>query len=262
MRDGLCNNCGMQLIGRYCHACGQQEVEDEWRSLGAIVRHLCDEIVSVDSKSLRSLMALLRPGHLSAEFIAGRRQAYLAPWKLYFLCAALFFLSAPLIAGFTFERHLTHDTGGEFRAMSEERMAVTHMPPAIFAEHFDSHAKTVYTLAPLLSVLAMTLLLRMFYRSRFHRLGPHAVVAVHYVAFFYLVALGTGAIGEVLHPSDWLLLGLAQSVLGVYLFVALRRVYRERAGRTVAKTATLIVLAFAIDIPINLGARLLTVALT
>src|SRR3954468_13632294 len=225
----------MRLLGRYCHACGQQELEDEWRSLGAIVRHLCDEIVSVDSKSVRSIMALLHPGHLSAEFIAGRRQRYLAPWKLYFLCAALFFLSAPAIAGFTFERHLAHDTGGGFRALTDQRMAVTHMPAAIFAEHFDSHAKTVYTLAPLLSALAMTVLLRMFYRSRFDRLGPHAVVAVHYVAFFYLVALGTGAVGEAFHPSNWLLLGLAQSVLGVYLFVALRRVYRERAGRTAAK---------------------------
>jgi len=38
---------------------------------------------------------LLIPGLLTAEFLAGRRQPYLTPFKAYVICAALFFLSAP-----------------------------------------------------------------------------------------------------------------------------------------------------------------------
>jgi hypothetical protein len=260
VRDGLCNNCGARLVGPFCHHCGQKEIDDEWRSAAAIGRHLWDEIVSVDSKTVRTLAALLRPGFLSAEFVAGRRIRYLGPLKVYFLCAALFFLSAPVLAGFTFERMLAREPGGELRALAEARMAATRMPRELFAGRYDSNAKTVYTLTPILSVLVMTVLLRALYAKRCDRFGPHAVFAIHYVAFFYLAALG--ALYETVEPHPLIVLALTQGALAVYLFAAARRVYGESRARTAAKTAALIALAFAIDSPINIAARLLTVALT
>jgi len=260
--DGICNNCGTRLVGPYCHACGQKEVDDEWRSIGAIARQLWSEIASFDFKSARSLGALLRPGFLSAEFIAGRRARYLGPIKVYFLCAAVFFVLAPLVAGFTFEGQIARDPDGRFRAMADARMAATGMPRQLFAEHYNSNAKTVYTLSPILSVLAFTLLLRVVFRRRFDRLGPHVVVAVHYVAFFYLAALATGAVAQALHPNNWLLLAAMQAIMGCYLFGALRRVYRETTGVTLAKAAVLLLLAFVIDSPINIAARTLIIGLT
>ena len=50
-------------------------------------------------KTVCTLRSLLIPGWLTAEYLAGRRQSYLTPFKVYLICAALFFLSAPL-AGF------------------------------------------------------------------------------------------------------------------------------------------------------------------
>ena len=57
-------------------------------------RELADEIATFHErfKTLRTLRRLLIPGFLSAEFLAGRRQPDLSPFKVYVLCAALFFL--------------------------------------------------------------------------------------------------------------------------------------------------------------------------
>jgi hypothetical protein len=182
--------------------------------------------------------------------------------KVYFLCAALFFILAPLMAGFTFDGQIARDTDGRFRATTDARMNATGMPRELFAERYNGNAKTVYTLSPIISLLVLTLLLRAFYRRRFDRLGPHAVVAVHYMAFFYLAALATGSLAEALHSGNWLLLAITQAILAWYLFGALRRVYRETARVTLGKAAALLLLAFATDSPINIGAKALVIALT
>ena len=137
MADGVCNDCGTALAGEYCHKCGQREV-DEWRTIGSIARQFWNELVSLDYKTVRSVAALVRPGHLAAEFIAGRRNRFLSPLKLYFLAAALFFVIAPRVTDFTFERQMALDPDSDFRALVEARMAETRMSRELFAERFNS----------------------------------------------------------------------------------------------------------------------------
>lgn len=57
-------------------------------------------------------------------------------------------------------------------------------------------------------------------------------------------------------------LAIVYSILIPYVFMALKRVYREPAGRTFVKCLVLLVLAFAVDAVVNIAAILLTVALT
>jgi hypothetical protein len=59
------------------------------------------ELAQLDFKTLGSLGGLLRPGYLAAEYLAGRRQRYLSPLKTYLLAAALFFVAAPYVFGFS-----------------------------------------------------------------------------------------------------------------------------------------------------------------
>ena len=228
MADGVCNNCGAVLVGEFCHRCGQREI-DEWQSLGSIARQFWDELVSLDYKSARSIAALFYPGHLAAEFIAGRRSRYLSPLKVYFLAAALFFLIAPRATDFTLERQMALDRDGDFRALVEQRIAETHMSRELFAERFGGRAQTVYTLAPILSVLTVTFLLRLLYGRRFPWLGPHAVFALYYIAFMYVVALFVHGVNNVLEaPNGYVMLAIQYVILVPYMFVALRRVYGSR----------------------------------
>ena len=262
MADGICNDCGAALLGEYCHRCGQREV-DEWKSFGSIARHFWDELVSLDYKTVRSLAALVHPGRLAAEFIAGRRNRFLSPLKLYFLAAALFFVIAPRVTDFTFERQMALDSDGEFRTLVEARMAETRMSRALFAERFNARLQTIYTLTPILGVLSATLVLRMLFGRRYPWLGPHVVFALYYVAFMFGVLLLIHGLNDWLQGANLnLLLGLQFAVAVPYLFVALRRVYGEPPGRTLWKTVTLLALTFLIDAPINVAAMLVSVAWT
>jgi hypothetical protein len=260
--DGICNDCGAALVGEYCHRCGQREI-DEWKSLGSIARHFWDELVSLDYKTVRSVAALLRPGHLASEFISGHRSRYLSPLKLYFLAGALFFIIAPRVSDFTFEGQMALDWNTEFRSTAEARIAETHMSRELFAERFAATVQKIYTLSPIVSVLGLMLILRVAYRRQFPWLGPHAVFALYYMAFLYMVALVVHAANNVFNASSpYILMTVQLPIVATYMFVSLRRVYGEPPGLTIRKTLLILVLAFAVDIPINILAMKLSVALT
>ena len=262
MGDGLCNDCGTPLVGEYCHACGQREI-DEWRSFRSIARHFWNELVNLDYKTVRSVAALLHPGLLASEFISGRRNRYLSPLKLYFLAGALFFVLAPRVTDFTFEGQMALDWNSEFRNTAEARIAETHVSRELFAERFAATVQKIYTLSPILSVLGLMLILRVVYRRQYPWLGPHAVFALYYMAFLYVVALVVHAANNALDASSpYILMAINLPIVATYMFVSLRRVYGEPAGPTSRKTLLILVLAFAVDIPVNILAMKLSVALT
>jgi hypothetical protein len=260
--DGICNNCGATLAGPYCHRCGQKEADTDWRSVGDISRQFWDELVSFDFKTVRTVAGLFRPGHMAAEFIAGRRSRYLSPLKTYLLAAALFFLIAPRVTDFTFQRQMDLDREGTFRTLVETRIAESGVSRDLFAERFGRNLQTVYTLMPILSVLVMTLLLRAFFGRAFHWLGPHMVFALYYVAALYAMALLMHGLNERLQaPHFYLLLALQYAILVPYMYIALKRVYGQGSGHTVGTTIAILALAFFIDIPINIAGVWLSVKL-
>jgi len=85
-----CQNCGTELTGLYCSACGQKST-DVLLSFRKFVSHALGEIVSIDARILHTLRYLfLKPGFLTLEYFAGRRARYIPPIKLYL--SASFFL--------------------------------------------------------------------------------------------------------------------------------------------------------------------------
>lgn len=87
-----CRNCGEPLTGCYCSRCGQRATEVT-ASLRALGRDFADEYLNVDSKILKSILALLlRPGYLTREYLQGRRVRYVRPLRLYLVSSVLFFL--------------------------------------------------------------------------------------------------------------------------------------------------------------------------
>jgi hypothetical protein len=258
-----CANCGAVLCGEYCHVCGQQQANAKWLTAGPFLQHFGNELVSLDFKSVRSLMGLVVPGFLAAEFLSGRRRPYLSPLKMYFLAATIFFLVAPHVSGFRLDALLRQDDDGTLRAMVDERMAATHMAYPLFAERFNLRLKTVYTLSLGVSAIAVALILRLLYRRSAPAMGTHVVFALYYVAFFFFVAIAIGGLNQALGlPGPFVLFAITYGILTPYVFLALERVYAEPSGLTFAKTLALLVFAFIIDSPINIAARLLTIAWT
>ncbi len=79
-------------MGRYCHVCGQENVEPK-ESFWHLVTHVFNDITHFDGKFFTTLKdLLLRPGFLSKEYMVGRRVSYLNPVRMYVFTSAIFFL--------------------------------------------------------------------------------------------------------------------------------------------------------------------------
>jgi len=88
-----CENCGSELHGRWCAQCGQAAI-DYRRSFRHVIVDVLDSFLNWDSKFFATIgWLIVRPWHLTNEFLAGRRVRYLHPLRLYLLASILFFFA-------------------------------------------------------------------------------------------------------------------------------------------------------------------------
>jgi hypothetical protein len=251
----------MALQGDYCHACGQRRFLLDDLSATRLFARFTNELAHLDFKSLHSLAALVRPGYLTSEYLAGRRRRYLSPLKIYFLGATVFFFAAPYV-GFSLEDMTANDPSGGLKTIVDARRAERGLEPGLFAERFDLRIQTVYTVSLSISVIAAALLLRLLYRKHTRLLAPHVVFALHYVSFLYLAAIVLGGLSEWLNWHDpRVTLPITYALLGPFLTLALRRVYQESWPRTVVKCLALLIEGNIVDSLVGLAALYLTLLL-
>lgn len=91
-KEKICLNCGTEVQGKYCHNCGQENVEPK-ETFWHLVTHFFNDITHFDGKIFATLKYLLfKPGFLSKEYMKGRRASYLNPIRMYVFTSAIFFL--------------------------------------------------------------------------------------------------------------------------------------------------------------------------
>ena len=89
-----CLDCGAELHGRYCAACGQR-VTPPYPTMREMLIDAWHEFTVFDSRLLRTGALLVRhPGRLTHEYLAGRRSRYLPPLRLYLIASVAYFLIA------------------------------------------------------------------------------------------------------------------------------------------------------------------------
>jgi uncharacterized protein DUF3667 len=87
-----CLNCAEIVQGRYCQACGQENIEPK-ESFWGLITHFFQDITHFDGKFFSTgRLLLMKPGFLPKEYISGRRARYLHPIRMYVFSSALFFL--------------------------------------------------------------------------------------------------------------------------------------------------------------------------
>lgn len=87
-----CANCGTQLQGKFCHACGQENLELH-ESFGHMMNHAISDYFHFDHQFFHTLKPLFfQPGKLTVEYMAGKRVQYLHPVKMYIFISLVFFL--------------------------------------------------------------------------------------------------------------------------------------------------------------------------
>jgi hypothetical protein len=87
-----CLNCGNMVFGKYCHICGQENIEIHQNFFG-LTRHFIYDIFHFDGKFFDTLRYLLtRPGYIPGQYIKGKRQSFLDPIRMYLFTSAIFFI--------------------------------------------------------------------------------------------------------------------------------------------------------------------------
>jgi hypothetical protein len=211
-----CLNCHAALHGPFCAQCGQEHVEGPM----PVRAYLADGMNTLfewwDDKVPRSLWVLVRrPGLLTREFQAGRRVAWLLPWRLYFLVSVVFFLLVNLLDPVTTASLGVQDMEAQ-RAEAMNR-AIADMLPAL-----------LLGVVPFFTIGVWGL-----HRRRHPYYMQHLAFSFHYLAFVFL-AFSV----PVVVRAAWLW-NVAMLGIYAYLVLALRQAYPQRAGAAAARAAVL-----------------------
>jgi hypothetical protein len=252
-----CPECGELIPERFCTRCGEKRVEARDYSLRHFLAEALNVIANLESPIPRSFFAVLfKPGLLTVEYLAGRRKRYLKPLQLFVLCNVIFFFAQPLTGFNTLTTPLNvHLNGMPYRQTSQrmvreelERRRVTLDDYRI---RFDAVIQNQAKSLVIVMALMFAFVLLLFYRRRY--LVEHLVFATHFYSFFLLLlivqrfvtvpafraAYRSGLMTQD-YNFDFIFTTIFLSVCGVYLYHALRRVYRQGRALTLLKCLALV----------------------
>jgi hypothetical protein len=235
----LCPSCSLDLQGRFCHQCGEKQFHAHDLSVSHFAAHALYEITHFDSKVFGTLRYLfLRPGFLTAEFIAGRRSRYMKPLSLFLLSVALLLFADSIhpLSVYNVQWLMQQDKNKKMDAAWEKLAVKKHQTKEAIIEKVQERIHRVVTAVQFFNVVGMALILWLMYRRRYF--VEHLVMALHFLAFVELCAVLSwpvhSVIGDTGTPSQifsWLKIFLCI----FYLFFAFRRVYQQKVGITVTK---------------------------
>lgn len=91
-KETNCLNCGTNLQGKFCHHCGQENLEIK-ESFGHMMNHAISDYFHFDHQFFHTLKPLIsKPGKLTNEYMAGKRAQYLHPIKMYIFISLVYFV--------------------------------------------------------------------------------------------------------------------------------------------------------------------------
>jgi hypothetical protein len=245
-----CRNCGALRLGHYCVDCGQ-EFEHHAHAARHFLHDLTHELTHFDASFLGTVKPLLlRPGQLTADWIAGRRAGRMRPLQVFMVVNLLFFLVGPSFGLFAYplradaQGRLFH--GDPRDAIASAKMARDHLTTEQFIERFTEHEAHWRKGLVFLMVPPFALVVWLLERRRTRWYMDHLAFALHFYAFYLLGIIGVAvalfvviklvarATGLVFHGfGDELLVPGIFAVYWVYLTLAVRRAYGAATVRAV-----------------------------
>lgn len=250
-----CPVCGEQLIGQFCHRCGEERPHPERLSVRYFFRQTVAELTDFEHAkvflTLRSLF--LRPGFLTNEWIAGRKSPYVAPLKLLLISFALYFFLFTFyrpVAVYDLQALVDNDTTGQSQKAFADLAATVRLEPAELIARTNEWWQTYTSLLQLATVVLMAALLKLAYAQTARRFVEHFVFSLHLFSFDYLLPVVTWPLylltGVTVSRAAAALMAVSVVVGLVYLFLALRRVYGQTYRWTLLKTGLIYVVSHLI----------------
>jgi hypothetical protein len=87
-----CPNCQaeMAITDKFCNSCGQK-VQRKIPKLGELLSEFFDSVLNIDSKIIKTFVAIFIPAQLTIQYFKGIRKKYYQPFRLFFVVTVLFF---------------------------------------------------------------------------------------------------------------------------------------------------------------------------
>lgn len=263
-----CLNCGEKLLGDFCWQCGQ-ETADFHRPLRSLASDFFDNVLSLDSKLLRTIGPLLfKPGRLTREYLEGRRAPYVRPLKLYLLAALLSFgvlaIWPETAVQVVLKQPEPAQEGAsvpppkaeELSSWKDRGFLKALEDPRAFGQALTANLQRAFFL--LLPVFA--LVLKLLYLRRGILYLDHLVFALHYHAFAFVILTALIlARANLPRPVAVPIVVTLWLWIFVYLFLALRRVYGDSSLKAGLRFAALMISYGAVFILALIGLMMLTV---
>jgi len=253
-----CLNCGAELQGAFCAACGQRSVPAN-PTVAELAGDAWQELSGYDGRIASTFRNLLRPGRLTLAYLQGHRARYLSPIRLYLIASVVYFLAAAAapvdatrspaevrgpgglrIGLWNDSRNpvLTEEDRAEVKAYIAETSwplrplleAVDRDPVAFRARIFTVMPRVFFGMLPVFAGIVW-----LFYRGHF----PAALVfSVHLHAFAFLVF----SVSEAAKMTRSVPLGTAVALIVIVVFLiytllSMRAVFGGRWPLTVLKAA-------------------------
>ncbi len=265
-----CHNCGSELHGQFCSACGQKDKELH-RPIAELTSELIDTIPAFDDRLLRTMKLFLRkPGQLAAEYLAGKRKQYLSPFKMYFFISFLFFFSGSVYESAVkkeLRKELLHadslstvingdssalsirntDSGVSFtvndtvqiqklfgREFIEGFRSGKNNPTQFFDKVKDHLPKIIFLLLPIFAVL-----LKIVYVRSGILFISHLVFSFTFHSFIFFILLADSIIEWVFPKGVHLYANIILLTIPVYLYAGLRNMYAQSRWKTFVKVLLL-----------------------
>lgn len=248
---GRCRNCGQLLHGPYCAACGQPERDGHPPTVRHFLHDLFHEFLHVDGKIFRTLGALLfQPGKLTEEYWAGRVISWVRPIRIFLVMIFLHALISPGEGPLNHQILLDQSSGEGLRVNIASGVIASEAIPSYMPwyaeqaedtlasdadrEKFSHEFEKTYAVIRYSSVLLFALAARLLYRRQQPYFVNHLIGGLHFYSFWYALAI-VASLPARLNPF-WNNLSV---FAGLYLFMALGRLFHERWYVRLAKTVTL-----------------------
>ncbi|RAW02761.1 DUF3667 domain-containing protein [Pseudochryseolinea flava] len=267
-----CLNCGAEVTGKFCSACGQENIEVH-DSFFHLVGHFVADYFHYDSKFLRSMKLLFfRPGFLTKQYWDGRRVAYIHPLRLYFFIVVIGVLMGGIFfehykndikdriikttvtdndttkvqigedsgASISWTRDIPDSTVTDVDALKAQKGGDAREQISIGLDRFIGHLKFIlFGLLPLYALIFKILYIR---RKSFY--VDHLIYAMHLQSFAFLSELVFTLLAFLIPILDSPLKWSSYGLIMVYTTISLRYLYQQSWWKTILKSliATVLIL--------------------
>jgi Protein of unknown function (DUF3667) len=235
-----CPTCGEAISRQFCPACGEQKFKRDHFAFKHLLHEIFHEFANFDSKIFRTARYLFtRPGYIAEEYLAGKRSRYVKPLRTYLFCFALaIFLYSFYRPVFDVGELARAEKTGQIHQALVTRSHKLNISEEKLIQRVNERWSVYMEFVRIPEAFIMVGLLAAVYHRRQWYLAEHAVVALYFLSFACLLDL-------VLWPLHIATGGgLASNAKSIvfflvavpYMWMMLRRVYKDPPGKTTFKT--------------------------